>query len=154
VLLPWCWPKTVKGAQSDLNYVSRLLLDCVANVCRGSKIIVTPLTQMCLAAGLRPPWCMWCGNVPANILEPERRSANIIGHRWNANKTSRHTHTSTPLLLEVAPEIDIRRVFTRGWVGGSFRLQTSVIGSRSPCVHPTYFDLSTPLTPGPPQREG
>jgi len=28
-------PKTVKGAQSDPNYVSRLLLDCVANVCRG-----------------------------------------------------------------------------------------------------------------------
>jgi len=37
-------PKTVKGAQSDPNYVSRLLLDCVANVCRegGAKIIVTP----------------------------------------------------------------------------------------------------------------
>ena len=28
-------PKTVKGAQSDPNYVSRLLLDCVAHVCRG-----------------------------------------------------------------------------------------------------------------------
>jgi len=28
-------PKTVKGARSDPNYVSRLLLDCVANVCRG-----------------------------------------------------------------------------------------------------------------------
>ena len=28
-------PKTIKGAQSDANYVSRLLLDCVANVCRG-----------------------------------------------------------------------------------------------------------------------
>jgi len=36
-----CWgPKTVKGAQSDPNYVSRLLLDCVAG---GPKIIVTPL---------------------------------------------------------------------------------------------------------------
>jgi len=28
-------PKTVKGAQSDPNYVSRLLLGCVAHVCRG-----------------------------------------------------------------------------------------------------------------------
>jgi len=28
-------PKTVKGAQSDPNYVSRLLLDCVANACQG-----------------------------------------------------------------------------------------------------------------------
>ena len=30
-------PKTVKEAQSDPNYVSRLLLDCVANVCRGRE---------------------------------------------------------------------------------------------------------------------
>jgi len=30
-------PKTVKGTQSDPNYVSRLLLDCVANVCWGPK---------------------------------------------------------------------------------------------------------------------
>jgi len=29
--------KTVKGAQSNPNYVSRLLLDCVLNVCRGPK---------------------------------------------------------------------------------------------------------------------
>ena len=38
-------PKTVKGAQSAPNYVSTLLLDCVANVCRGGgqKIIVKPL---------------------------------------------------------------------------------------------------------------
>jgi len=39
-------PKTVKGAQSDPNYVSRLLLDCVANVCWGPKIIVTPLSKV------------------------------------------------------------------------------------------------------------
>ena len=37
-------PKTAKGAQSDPNYVSRLLLDFVANACRGgAKIIVTPV---------------------------------------------------------------------------------------------------------------
>jgi len=28
-------PKTVKEAQSDPNYVSTLLFDCVAHVCRG-----------------------------------------------------------------------------------------------------------------------
>ena len=28
-------PKTVEEAQSDPNYVSTLLFDCVANVCRG-----------------------------------------------------------------------------------------------------------------------
>ena len=33
-------PKTVKGAQNDPNYVSRLLLDCVVG---GPKITVTPL---------------------------------------------------------------------------------------------------------------
>ena len=58
---------------------------------------------------------------------------------------------STPLLLEVAPEIDknptsfYRR---RGKGGGSLRLQTPVIDSRSALamsVHPTYFDLATPL---------
>ena len=31
-------PKTVNGAQSDPNYVSRLLLDCVANVCQGREV--------------------------------------------------------------------------------------------------------------------
>jgi len=47
-------PKTVKGAQSDPNYVSRLLLDCVPVFHKiitpaylfaggGAKIIVTPL---------------------------------------------------------------------------------------------------------------
>jgi len=39
-------PKTVKRAQSDRNYVSRLLLDCVAHVCRGGGIIVTRLVQV------------------------------------------------------------------------------------------------------------
>ena len=56
---------------------------------------------------------------------------------------------STPLLLEVAPEIDTNPTsFYRGGVGGSLRLQTPVIGSRSALamsVHPTYFDLATPL---------
>jgi len=50
-----------------------------------------------------------------------------------------------PLLLEVAPEIDTN--LTRVG-GGSLRLQTPVIGSRSALamsVHPTYFDLATPL---------
>ena len=37
-------PKTVKGAQSDPNYVSRLGLGPVANVCRGPKNIDTPPT--------------------------------------------------------------------------------------------------------------
>jgi len=42
---------------------------------------------------------------------------------------------STPLLLEVAPEIDTNpTTFHRGGVGGSLRLQTPVIGSRSPCL--------------------
>ena len=56
---------------------------------------------------------------------------------------------STPLLLEVAREIDTNPTsFCRGGVGGSLRLQTPVIGSRSALamsVHPTYFDLATPL---------
>jgi len=55
----------------------------------------------------------------------------------------------TPLLLEVAPEIDTNPSFYRGdrW-GCRLRLQTPVIGSRSALamsVHPTYFDLATPL---------
>jgi len=49
---------------------------------------------------------------------------------------------STPLLLEVAPEIDTNPTsFYRGEVGGSVRLQTPVIGSRSPLaisVNPTF----------------
>jgi len=57
---------------------------------------------------------------------------------------------SAPLLLEVAPEIDTNPTsFYRGGVGGgSLRLQTPAIGSRSALamsVHPTYFDLATPL---------
>jgi len=58
---------------------------------------------------------------------------------------------STPLLLEVAPEIDTNPTSVyrgRVEVGGSVRLQTPIIGSRSALaisVHPTYFDLATPL---------
>jgi len=56
---------------------------------------------------------------------------------------------STPLLLEVAPEIDTNPTsFYGGGVGGSLRFQTPVIGSRSALamsVHSTYFDLATPL---------
>ena len=57
---------------------------------------------------------------------------------------------STPLSLDVAPETDTNPTrFYRGRVRGrSFRLQTPVIGSRSALamsVHPTYFDLATPL---------
>jgi len=57
---------------------------------------------------------------------------------------------STPFLLEVAPEIDTNPTrFTRGrGRGRSLRLQTPVIGSRlalAMSVHPTYFDLATPL---------
>jgi len=56
---------------------------------------------------------------------------------------------STPLLLKVAAEIDTNpTTFYRGRGGGSLRLQTPVIGSRSELamsVHPTYFDLATPL---------
>jgi len=39
-------PKTVKGAQSDPNYVSRLLArsECLPG---GAKIIVTPLSGIC-----------------------------------------------------------------------------------------------------------
>jgi len=53
-----------------------------------------------------------------------------------------HVH---PLLLEVAPEIDINPT---SFYRGSLRLQTPVIGSRSALamfVHPTYFDLATLL---------
>ena len=58
---------------------------------------------------------------------------------------------STPLLLEVAPEIHTNPTsFYRagGLEGGRFRLQTPVIGSRpalAMSVHPTYFDLAAPL---------
>ena len=56
---------------------------------------------------------------------------------------------STPLLLDVAPEIDTNPTsFYRGRGGWSLRLQTPVIGSGSALamsVHPTYFDLATPL---------
>ena len=55
-----------------------------------------------------------------------------------------------PLLLEVAPEIDTNPTsFYRGRGRGSLRPQTPVIDSRSALamsVHPTYFDLATPLT--------
>ena len=57
---------------------------------------------------------------------------------------------STPLLLEVAPEIDTNQTsfYRGGEVGGGrstrLSLQTPVIGSRSALamsVHITYFDL-------------
>ena len=55
----------------------------------------------------------------------------------------------TPLLLEVAAEIDTNPTSFYGGRGrGSLRLQTPVIGSHSALamsVHPTYFDLATPL---------
>jgi len=64
-------------------------------------------------------------------------------HGWTA------VDMSTPLLLEVAPEIDTNPTsFYRAVGGGSLRLQTPVIGSRSALsmsVHPTYFDLATSL---------
>ena len=41
--------------------------------------LVHTQNQGCSAAGTR------LNAVPANILEPQRRSANIVGHRWNAN---------------------------------------------------------------------
>ena len=57
---------------------------------------------------------------------------------------------STPLLLEVAPEIDTNTTsfYRGGRSSGSLRLQTPVTGSRSVLamsVRPTYFDLATPL---------
>ena len=58
---------------------------------------------------------------------------------------------TTPLLLEVAPEIDINPTSFyrgRGRGVGRLRLQTPVIGSRSALamsVHPTYFYLATRL---------
>jgi len=54
---------------------------------------------------------------------------------------------STPRLL-VTPEIDTNPTNFYGGVRGSLHLQTPVIGSRSALamsVHPTYFDLATPL---------
>ena len=43
-------PKTVKGAQSDPNYVSRLLLDCVAG--GGQKLVtLLPVADF--------PWSSW-----------------------------------------------------------------------------------------------
>ena len=61
---------------------------------------------------------------------------------------------STPLLLDVAPEIDTNPTsFYRGRgkgvspVGSRLRLRTLVIGSRSALAmsaHPTYFDQATP----------
>ena len=56
----------------------------------------------------------------------------------------------TPLLLEVAPEIHTNPTSFYRWRGrgGRLRLQTPVIGSRpalAMSVHPTYFDLATPL---------
>jgi len=60
---------------------------------------------------------------------------------------------STPLLLEVAAEIDTNPIsFYRGrgsgggW-SGRLRLQTAVRSSAlTMSVHPTYFDLATPLS--------
>jgi len=51
---------------------------------------------------------------------------------------------STPLWLEVDPEIDTNPTrFYRGrGRGGSLRLQTPALAMS---VHPTYFDLATPL---------
>jgi len=56
---------------------------------------------------------------------------------------------STPLLQEVVPEIDTNP--TSFYRGGSLRLQTPVVGSRSALamsVHPTYFDPAMPLLAG------
>jgi len=56
---------------------------------------------------------------------------------------------STPLLLEVAAEIDTNptsfyRGRGRGDRSGRLRLQTPV-SALAMSVHPTYFDLATPL---------
>jgi len=68
----------------------------------------------------------------------------VAGLQWRRHGVD----MSTPLLLEVTTEIDTNPTsFYRG-DGGSLRLQTPVIGSRSSLamsVHPTYFVLATPL---------
>jgi len=77
-------------------------------------------------------------------------TACIVAERRAVAQGRRHgVDMTTPLLLEVAPEIDTNPTsFYRGRGRGSLRLQTPVIGSRSALamsVHPTYFDLATPL---------
>jgi len=62
----------------------------------------------------------------------------VAGLQWRRHGVD----MSTPLMLEVTTEIDTNPTsFYRG-DGGSLRLQTPVIGSRSSLamsVHPTYF---------------
>ena len=104
------------------------------------------------------------GHNAANELRPEMLSPLIkVCRSLQDNRKGRHLFSgvatgrtgvdmSTPLLLEVAPDIDTNPTsFYRGGVGGRsgwLRLQTPDIGSRSALamsVHPTYFDLATPL---------
>jgi len=80
-----------------------------------------------------------------------RRPGAVIGSGVAKGWTG--VDMSTPLLLEVAPEIDTNPTsFYRGKGRGVAPPQTPVIDSRSSLavsVHPTYFDLATPLTSRP-----
>jgi len=69
------------------------------------------------------------------ILEPQ---TSATGQHLCSGVTTGWTGVdiSTPLLLEVAPEIDTNPTsfYSGRGGGGSLRLQTPVIGSRSPCL--------------------
>ena len=103
------------------------------------------------------------GHNAANELRPEMLSPLIkVCRSLQDDIKGRHLFSgvatgwtgvdmSTSLLLEVAPDIDTNPTsFLQGEGGrsGRLHLQTPDIGSRSALamsVHPTYFDLATPL---------
>ena len=95
-------------------------------------------TASCHRAGFTPSW------VPVQ----KKNVGSGVATGWTG------MDVSTPLLLEVTPEIDTNQTsFTerRGGLVRSLRLQTPVIGSHSALamsVHPTYFDLAMPLNVG------
>jgi len=128
----------IASVQSDYllrGYMLPVLFDTDQSHSTSRCVEIQPMSQQAAAASrnmsvsIHPLPC----SVPQTVASPRG------GLGW-----------TTPLTVEVAPEIDkIRRVFTRGRVWGSVRLQTPV-GSRSALamsVHPTYFDLATPLVP-------
>ena len=113
-------PKTVKGAQSGPNYVSRLLLDCVLVFHKvitpaggGAKIIVTPLTvyEHCLLLrpfnGLfsRTAWVSRYRKGKTSLDLNEARDAGVLGWQWHqldhmqtictSLQTDNHTNTSS-----------------------------------------------------------
>jgi len=102
-------PKTVKGAQSDANYVSRLLFDCVANVCRGPKNYSYATAGAQLKKSCARTERGWCEIHPTrargtrrknSIFGQSREFKGVLfsdrdGHRCCRQAASQVSHTAT-----------------------------------------------------------